>query len=120
MFKMLSHHVEEAGCVPFRSGGWVDHVHIVCGLSRTLTIAQLVEHVKTGTSTWAKKTANGIQDFSWQSGNGVFSISQSKLAQVVRYVDEQKEHHKQRPYQEEFRELCDKHGIKLDERYVWD
>lgn len=55
MFRMLSYHTEQAGCFPQRAGGWIDHVHIVCGLSRTVTIAQLVEHVKTETSKWAKK-----------------------------------------------------------------
>ena len=54
MFRMLSHHVKEAGCVSASVGGHIDHVHLLVGLSRTITIAKLVEKIKTETSTWAK------------------------------------------------------------------
>ena len=72
MFRMLSHHVSEIGCFPKRSGGWNDHVHVVLGLARTVTIAQLVENVKTETSRWAKKVSGGSKSFTWQAGYGVF------------------------------------------------
>jgi REP element-mobilizing transposase RayT len=120
MFRMLSHHVNDIGCFPKRSGGWIDHVHIVCGLSRTLSIAKLIEHVKTETSKWAKQGPKGIRTFSWQSGYGAFSVSQSNLDRVIEYVEQQEERHAYRSYQDEFRELCIKHGIEIDERYAWD
>jgi putative transposase len=120
MFQMLGHHVKEAGCVAVRAGGWHDHVHLVCGLTRTVTIAQLVEHVKVETSKWAKGTAYGVPKFAWQAGYGVFSISQSNLEMVVEYAKNQAEHHRTRTFQDEFRELCRRHEIEIDERYVWD
>ena len=120
MFRMLSHHVGEVGCFPKLTGGWVDHVHIVCGLSRTVTIAKLVEDIKTETSKWAKKNPRGSRAFSWQAGYGAFSISQSNLDRVLAYVEQQEKHHRKRSYQDEFRELCRKHKIEIDERYVWD
>ena len=120
MFRMLSFHIEEIGCYPRRSGGWVDHVHVVCGLGRTVTIAALIEHVKTSTSIWAKKSSKGVPSFSWQRGYGAFSVSHSKLASVLDYVANQEMHHKQKSYQDEFRELCHKHGVEVDERYLWD
>lgn len=120
MFRMLSHHVEEIDCFPKLAGGWVDHVHIVCGLSRTVPIAKLVEHIKTETSKWAKKKPRGSRTFSWQAGYGAFSISQSNLDGVLGYVQQQEAHHRKRSYQDEFRELCLKHKIEIDERYVWD
>jgi len=120
MFRMLSHHVQTAGCYPNRSGGWIDHVHIVCGLARTVTVAQLIEHLKTETSKWAKKTPDGNSNFTWQRGYGAFSVSPSNLDQVLDYVERQEYHHKQKSFQDEFRELCRKNGIQIDERYVWD
>jgi putative transposase len=120
MFRMLGHHVQEFCCFPRRAGGWVDHVHLVCGLSRTVTIAQLVEHLKTETSKWAKKPPNGMATFGWQAGYGVFSISQSNLDRVINYVDRQEAHHQRQTYQDEFRELCRRHKVEIDERYVWD
>ena len=104
MFRMLSHHVSEIGCFPKLSGGWIDHVHGVCGLSRTVTIAQLVEHLKTETSRWAKKQPSGAKSFTWQAGYGAFSVSQSNLDRVVAYVEQQEKHHRKRTYQDEFRE----------------
>ncbi|MFN0197612.1 MAG: transposase [Planctomycetaceae bacterium] len=120
MFRMIGHHVEQIGCVPIRVGGCYDHVHTVCGLSRTVTIASLVEHIKVETSKWAKGATRGVSTFSWQSGYGAFSVSQSMLPNVVDYVNDQAVHHAKRSFKEEFRELCIKHNLNIDERYVWD
>jgi putative transposase len=120
MFRMIGHHVGELDCVPLRAGGWHDHVHFVCGLSRTVTIADLVQHVKVETSRWAKDVEHGSSTFSWQSGYGAFSVSQSNLEQVLEYVANQATHHKTRTFQDEFRELCLRHELEIDERYVWD
>src|SRR3974390_1268923 len=71
MFKMLSLHAEQMKCPAARCGGWVDHVHILCGLSRTVTVAELVEHLKTETSRWAKRRTGDLANFHWQAGYGV-------------------------------------------------
>ena len=120
MFRMLSHHVGEAGCYPKLSGGWIDHVHVVCGLGRTVSVASLIEHIKTETSKWAKKASIEASSFSWQKGYGAFSVSQSNLDAVLDYVERQEEHHQRRSFQDEFRELCRKHEVAIDERYVWE
>ncbi|MDB5344864.1 MAG: transposase [Schlesneria sp.] len=120
MLSILFHQIERAGCVPLQTGGWIDHVHLVCGLSRTVAIATLLEHVKVETSKWAKSATHGSPTFSWQSGYGAFSVSQSNLDQVVDYVRRQPAHHAKQSFQEEFRELCRRHELELDERYAWD
>ena len=97
-----------------------DHIHILCQLSRTITIADLVEQLKTSTSKWLKTKDSSLRDFHWQSGYGVFSVSQSKRNDVVQYIHRQEEHHRRINYQDEFRQLCAKHAIEIDERYVWD
>lgn len=120
MFRMLAHYVKEAGCISASVGGYVDHVHLLAGLSRTIAIAKLVEQVKTGTSRWAKSNENGVPNFAWQSGYGVFSVSHSKTEDVDSYIRNQSVHHQTSSFQSEFRELCTKHGLPIDERYVWD
>ena len=97
-----------------------DHIHILCQLSRKISIADLVEQLKTSTSKWLKTKGPDLIDFHWQSGYGVFSVSQSKRDDVVRYIHRQEEHHRRINYQDEFRQLCAKHAIEIDERYVWD
>jgi REP element-mobilizing transposase RayT len=120
MFRMLSHHVQQSGCYPKLSGGWVDPVHVLCGLSRTTKISDLLESIKTETSKWAKTKPNCSSLFSWQTGYGVFSVSQSKLESVIHYIENQEAHHKRLSFQDEFRELCRLHGVALDEKYAWD
>lgn len=120
MFRMLNYEVEQTGCVALYTGGWIDHVHIVCGMSRTLSISKLVESVKTETSKWAKKAPHSQSTFSWQAGYGVFSVSQSNLEDVLKYVREQRKHHQVMSFQDEYRILCAKHEVEFDERYVWD
>ncbi len=120
MFRMLAHHVKETGCVSASVGGYVDHAHLLVGLSRTITMAKLVEQIKTETSKWAKSSDGGSSLFSWQAGYGAFSVSHSKRDDVDAYIRRQSEHHANLSFQDEFRKLCERHGIEIDERYVWD
>ena len=120
MFRMLAHHVKEAQCVSASVGGYLDHVHLLVGLSRTITIAKLVEQVKTETSKWAKRAVGGHATFSWQSGYGVFSVSHSLRSAVDDYIRGQVTHHAKLSFQDEYRIICQKHDIEIDERYVWD
>lgn len=97
-----------------------DHIHILCQLSRTMSIAQLVKEIKASSSAWVKDQGPGLHDFHWQAGYGAFSVSHSNKEQVKGYIANQEEHHRTRTYQEEFRLLLQRHGIEFDERYVWD
>jgi putative transposase len=108
------------GCPSLQVGGVEDHVHLLFGLSRTRTIAQVVENVKTSSSRWLKTKGPALADFHWQNGYGAFSVSQSLADEVVDYIRRQEEHHRTRTFQEEYRRLLERYGIEFDERYVWD
>ena len=97
-----------------------DHIHIFCHLSRTIAIADLIKEIKTASSAWLKDQDQRLHDFHWQAGYGAFSVSRSNVEQVKQYIANQDEHHRTRTFQEEFRLLLERHGIKYDERYVWD
>jgi putative transposase len=112
--------LQAIGCEPILIGGVEDHVHILCNLSRTVTIAGLVEEAKKSPSKWMKEQGSGYGDFYWQGGYGAFSVSQSNVEQVRAYIATQEEHHRKVSFQDEFRALCRKHGVEIDERYVWD
>jgi putative transposase len=112
--------VQHLGCEPILINGVEDHVHILCTLSRTVAIAELVEEAKKNTSRWMKERGPAQKDFYWQGGYGAFSVSQSNVDQVRAYIAGQEEHHRRLSFQDEFRALCRKHGIEIDERYVWD
>jgi len=97
-----------------------DHVHILCNLHRTVSIAHLVEQLKTSSSARIKQERDALHNFHWQNGYGAFSVSQSNAEQVKAYITGQEEHHRKQTFQEEFRLLLERHGITYDERYVWD
>ncbi|MFN0018723.1 MAG: IS200/IS605 family transposase [Pirellulaceae bacterium] len=97
-----------------------DHVHVLCLMSRKFTLAQLFEAVKADSSKWIKTKGAAYREFYWQSGYGVFSVSESNCPEVKEYIADQEEHHRKMSYQDEFRWLCKKHGVEIDERYVWD
>lgn len=101
-------------------GGMPDHVHILCLLSRKFAIKNVVEEVKTESTKWLKKQSVSLADFHWQGGYGIFSVSESNIEQVKLYIANQEEHHRQMSFQDEFRLLCQRHGVQIDERYVWD
>src|SRR6185503_20827172 len=97
-----------------------DHVHIAFVLSRTQSISHVVQEIKTGTSKWLKTKAANLAQFHWQNGYGAFSVSQSNLDGVLKYVANQPEHHRRKSFQEEYREFLSRYQIAYDERYVWD
>ena len=109
-----------AGCECPRVGGVADHVHLAVQLSRTITIAALVEELKTTSSKWIKTQAPELAAFAWQRGYGVFSVRPGELGKLVAYIDNQVEHHKKQSFQDEYRMFLKKYGVEYDERYVWD
>lgn len=100
--------------------GMEDHVHIICYLSKNIAISKLLEMVKKRSSKWIKTKGEKLSDFQWQNGYGAFSVSQSHVERVRQYIRNQKEHHRKRTFQEEFRTLLKKYNVSYDERYVWD
>jgi REP element-mobilizing transposase RayT len=95
-----------------------DHVHVLFVLHRTASISGVVEELKKESSKWAKEHIH--PRFYWQKGYGSFSVSPSKVEQLVRYIASQERHHRQKSFQDEFRQMLRDHGIEWDERYVWD
>ncbi len=101
-------------------GGIEDHVHITLTLGRTITVAKLLAEIKGSSSKWIKTKGPQYAGFAWQNGYGAFSIGQSQLPAMKRYIANQKEHHRHRTFQEEFREFLKRYQVAYDERYVWD
>lgn len=101
-------------------GGVEDHVHILCRLAKTMDVASLVRDLKRDSSRWVKEENSELSDFHWQHGYGAFSLSPSHVPALTRYIEQQEEHHRRESFQEEFRRLCDKYGLSIDERYAWD
>ena len=106
--------------VLYEIGGMPDHVHLLFRWRTDESTANLMRQVKSRSSRWVHQTFANQRDFQWQDGYGVFSVSQSRCESVKQYIREQAQHHCQRPFEDEFRELLKAHEIQYDERYLLD
>jgi len=98
--------------------GTTDHVHLLMRVPPTLALADAIRVVKTNSSRWARKAKKGHDQFRWQAGYAAFSVSESNVPEVVRYIRAQEQHHRRVPFQEELVAFLKKHGIEYDERYI--
>lgn len=99
-------------------GGVADHLHALLSLPSTMSFAKAVQLIKGGSSKWIHEELR-IRKFEWQAGYGAFSVSQSQVKKTIAYINNQKEHHRKRTFEEEFLQLLDKHKIDYDPRYVF-
>jgi putative transposase len=105
-----------AGCI----NSVPNHIHILFELARTAAISDVVQSTKKSSSRWIKTQAPDLTRFAWQSGYGAFAVSSSHVEVVRHYIGNQAEHNRRKSFQEEYRALMHRHGLAIDERYVWD
>ncbi len=102
------------------AGSVADHIHLLISHPRTISPADLVKEIKIGSSRWIKEQGKNLAMFHWQNGYGLFSISPGHRPALERYFARQAEHHREVPFQEEYRRLLTRYGMEWNERYVWD
>ncbi|MHC1703422.1 MAG: IS200/IS605 family transposase [Tenuifilaceae bacterium] len=107
-------------CNPIRVGGFENHVHILCLLSRKITQMKLLEELKKESSKWIKTKGQTYSSFYWQDGYGIFSVNPSEIDIVISYINKQEENHKKKTFQEELKAFLVKYNVDFDERYLWD
>lgn len=83
----------EMDCPRIEIGGYYDHVHILCFLSRKIAVMKLAEKLKSNSSRWMKTKADFLKDFEWQLGYSVYSIGESEIPRLKKYIQNQKKHH---------------------------
>lgn len=106
-------------CKSIIVGGTTNHIHILCELASTVSIAMLLQEIKRGSSKWIKNEYPKLQSFAWQSGYAAFSVSQSKVDTVIRYISNQQEHHQKKDFREELKEFLKSYNVEFNERYLW-
>ncbi len=107
-------------CQPIKIGGYTDHIHILCMLSKKIALMKLLEEVKSHSSKWMKTKDELLKKFYWQDGYGAFSVNPSEVETVITYIANQHEHHNKKTFQDEYRAFLQKYHVDYDERYVWD
>jgi REP element-mobilizing transposase RayT len=107
-------------CQVIKVGGYTDHVHVLCMLSKKISLVKLLGELKSHSSKWVKTLGPKYHNFYWQDGYGAFSVNPADVQVVVKYIENQKEHHSKQTFQDEYRAFLREHGVEFDESYVWD
>jgi putative transposase len=104
------------GCPALSIGSADDHIHVLCRLARTMTVAKLVELLKSDSSQWMKTALPELHCFAWQLGYGAFSVGRTEVDRVRRYLERQRSHHRDFTYQQEFAILLERHELARERR----
>ena len=102
---------------PLKVGGLEDHLHLVLGIPPALSVSRAVQLLKGSASRWIRLTFPELEAFRWQDRYGAFTVSMSNLPATITYVEQQRERHIRRTFQDEFRTLLTLHRIAYDERF---
>ena len=111
---------KELECPVLVVGGYTNHIHILCMLSKKIALMTLVQKVKAHSSKWMKTKDKGLVNFFWQDGYGAFSVNPSEVNVVVKYIKNQHEHHQSKDFKAEYRAFLNKYKVDYNEDYVWD
>ena len=118
LFAYLGGIIREMNGTALIINGISDHVHMLVRIRPVHSAAQIVRVVKANSSRWVHEKWDA--GFAWQTGYGVFSVSESSVAAVTKYIAEQEEHHRKHSFQEEYIAFLKKNKVAYDERYIWD
>jgi REP element-mobilizing transposase RayT len=120
MHSYLATTLKANNCPTLLVGGVSDHVHALFILSKNHSVANIVWAIKRASSEWIKGQGKELRKFHWQEGYGAFSVSQSHVERVEKYILNQEAHHRRKTFKDEFRAFLKKYEIGYDEQYVWD
>lgn len=120
LFNYIGGICKQQGCNPVQVGGYSDHIHILCILSKNIALMQLIKEVKQSSSKWVKTKHPTMINFSWQNGYGTFSVDPTKIDVVKNYICNQAEHHKKMNFKQEFAAILKKYEVEYNEKYIWD
>ncbi|WP_417429457.1 IS200/IS605 family transposase [Halpernia sp.] len=119
LFSYLGGICKNHKCYPIQIGGYRNHIHILCLLSQKITLAKLMEELKSHSSKWIKTKDAKYSNFYWQNGYGAFSVNPKQIDIVKEYIINQKEHHQIKSFQDEYLQILKNYNIEFDEKYLW-
>ena len=101
-------------------GGIENHIQALIVAPTSIAPSQIAQWLKGDSSKWIHAELSDLHDFAWQDGYGAFSVSKSKVADVVEYIRKQREHHKTENFENEYLKFVKLHEIDFDEKFLFD
>lgn len=120
LYKYITGIIHNKGQKLLAINGMPDHIHILIGMKPNCCLSDLVREVKKSSNTWINEKQFGKKVFQWQEGYGAFSYSHSSLDNVIRYINNQKEHHQTKPFKDEYKSFLSKFKIDFNEEYLFE
>ena len=120
LFAYMGGVIKNMGGIPFQINGTPNHVHVFSNLPRTVSLSKFLEEIKRNSSKWVKTKGKDYQKFAWQNGYAGFSVSSSKKDIVIRYIANQKDHHRKQTFKEELIGFLKEYEVEYDEKFLWD
>lgn len=119
LYKYIWGVVKNKNCKLYRINGMPDHIHLLIDLHPSVSLSSFVKDIKISSNIWIKQSGLFPDFEEWQSGYGAFTYSVREKDMIVNYIKNQKEHHKQESFEDEYKNLLRSHGIDFDEKYLW-
>jgi REP-associated tyrosine transposase len=110
--------LRDAGGISLELNGTDDHIHLLAKLRPTRALSDVLRDLKANASGWMHDVFPELSEFSWQRGYGAFTVSQSNVEEVSRYIARQKEHHRRVSFRDEFIQFLKANRIEYDERFI--
>lgn len=99
--------------------GMSDHIHILFGMRPDQALSDLMKQIKQDSTKWINQQGFVKGRFSWQAGYGAFSYGKSQVPKVIKYIRNQKEHHRNKSFREEYLEFLKAFQIDFNESYIF-
>ena len=101
-------------------GGIEDHIHLLVNLSPVKSVADSIRDIKANSSKWFNEQVELGFKFQWQKGYGAFTVSHSQIDNVRAYLRNQREHHAQLNFEDEYVKLLRRHEIEFQHEYLFE
>jgi len=120
LYKYITGIITNKGQKLIAINGMPDHIHILIGMKPTCCLADLVREIKKSSNAFIKEKKFTKSKFQWQEGYRAFSYSHSALNQVITYIQDQKQHHRNKSFKEEYIDFLKKFEVEYDETYIFE
>ena len=111
LYKFITGVIKNEGGTLIAINGVENHIHLLLAYKPKHSVSELVKKIKANSSRWIHQNCRGMDLFSWQSGYGVFSVSESVVPSVIKYIEDQEKHHAKFSYEDEIQIFLEKNNI---------
>ena len=119
LMAVIGNLINETGCSTIVVNGVEDHVHCFFALKPSISVSDVMKHAKAKSSKWINESGFLPDRFEWQGGFGTFSYSRSHINDVIRYIQNQEQHHSKTTFMKEYVSLLEKHKVDYDDQYIF-